>query len=107
QTRFTGSKFVRVFFCNVAELSKRRMAEQRVVVKADLGVECDQLTRFCNDKRIDLRETAIEIDEQLTERTHELLGRADAGACDAKFRAELANLIRLQAAIGMEGLDKD
>ena len=86
EARFAGAEFVRVFFGGVAELGELRVAEQGVVVEADLGVEGEQLAGLGDDERVDLDQAAIERDEQLAERLHELLGRADARAGEVELR---------------------
>ena len=44
------------------------MAEQRVVVEADLGVEADQLPVLGDDQRIDLEQAHVLLDERLVQK---------------------------------------
>ena len=76
----------------------------RVVVEGHLGVEREQLARSGHHQRVDLGQAAIVVDEHPAQRPHELLGRADAGPVRPSFAAQLADLIALQAGVGIEML---
>ena len=68
---FRRLDFLLVFFGLVAQRRDVGMAEQRVVVEADLGVEADQLLVLGDDQRIDLQQRHVGLDEGLVE-----IGRA-------------------------------
>ncbi len=78
------------------------MPEQRVVVEADLRVQRHQIARLGHDQRIDLRQAAIQFDEQPAQWTDELLGRAYAGAGQAELSTQFPHLIRLNPGVWMK-----
>ena len=56
---------------SVAERRDVRMAEERVVVEIDLGVEAEELAVFRDDQRIDLEQAHVLRDERCVERADE------------------------------------
>ena len=56
---FRGLDFLGVFFGEIAQRGDVGMAEQRVVVEVDLGVEADQLVVLGDDQRIDLEQAHV------------------------------------------------
>ncbi len=47
------------------------MAEERVVVEANLGVEAEQVALLGHHQRVDLDEACVLLDEELVERAHQ------------------------------------
>ena len=61
-----------VLFGHVAQRHQVRMAEQRVVVEADLRVEHPQLAVLHHDQRVDLEQAHVLLDEGLVERREQV-----------------------------------
>ena len=100
--------FVRVFFGSVAELGQLRVAEQGVVVEADLGVEGDQLAGFGDDERVDFDQAAIERRRTACRAAFmNFSAERTLGPVRSSFAAQLADLVRLQAGVGAEGFFED
>ena len=80
---FRGLDFLLVLLGLVAQRGQVRMAEQRVVVEADLGVEAEELAVLGDDQRIDLEQAHVALDKGLVEigdeRAHLLLQIAGRG----------------------------
>jgi hypothetical protein len=71
RSNFAASRSRGVFLVRVAELAHVRMAEERVVVEADLRVEGDDVAALGHDEGVDLHERRIELDERAGERGQE------------------------------------
>ncbi len=67
-----GFELGRVLLVLVAQRLDVRVAEERVVVEAHLGVERDQLAGAGDDQRVDLDDRGVELAEGAVERGHEL-----------------------------------
>ena len=59
-----GLQLLRVLLRLVAQLVQLRVAEQGVVVEADLGIERDDVAGAGDDQRVDLDDRAVERDER-------------------------------------------
>src|ERR1700691_2243844 len=68
------------------------MAEERVVVEVDLGVEREELVVLCGDEGIDLEERRIGVDEGAIEALEEADRLADLRGLEAEREGELARL---------------
>ena len=66
-----GFHFERIFFGRIAQRLDVRMAEERVVVEGDLGVEREKLVVLGRDEGIDLDQRGVGIDERLVEALEE------------------------------------
>ena len=73
------------------------MAEQRVVVEVDLGVEREQPPVGRRDKRIDLEQRSVRIEERLVEAGQKLHRGIDLLRAQPQLERDLARLKRLEA----------
>ena len=64
--------FQRIFFGNVAQFPQISMPEQRVIVEIDLRIEREQPPIGRRNKRIDLHQRSIGVEERLIQAGQEL-----------------------------------
>jgi len=64
---FAGFHLKRILFGSVAQRLDLRMAEERVVVEGDLGVQREELVVLGGDERIDLHQRGVGFDKRLVE----------------------------------------
>ena len=67
-----GFDLGRVLLVDVPERLDIRMTEQRVVLEADLRVEADKGIFLGHDKRVDLDQARVLLDEDVVERLDQL-----------------------------------
>ena len=105
QAELRGFHFQRVFFVQVAQFEQILVAEQRVVVEIDLGVERVNLAVLGEDERIDFGERGVHRVVGFGQRHH---GRARArftlAGRDADAERQLARLKRHEAEARLDGL---
>jgi hypothetical protein len=94
----------RILLGEVAQLFQIRMAEERVVIERDLGVEGEEIARLGEDERIDLDHRGIGVDEGLVERSEHLRQLPGGRAVQPHAEGELARLERRHADAGVERL---
>ena len=86
-----GFNLQRLFFIQIAKFLDLRMAEQRVVVEVQLGVERVELAILCQQERIDFCQRGIGALEGLVKLHHEAAGGIDQSdgrpRPNASFRA--------------------
>ncbi len=102
-----GFDLHRVFFVVVAQVTDTDVAEQRVLIEVDFGVEAEQVAFGCQDQGIDLEQRAVSFDECLVEvhqQRHRLL---DLGDRKAKLEGYLAGLESGQANRWIHGFKED
>src|SRR5262249_17602222 len=81
----------------VVQLLQIRMAEQRIVVEADFGVECDNVTRSRHHQRIDLDNGAIQLGKGAVQRRQEAAERGDLTTAQTKTIGQAARQIARHA----------
>ena len=92
-----GHLLLRVLVGHVAQRRVVRMAEQRVVVERDLGVERRDLAVGGDDQRVDLDERRVLGDEGVVELAQQRADRADDVGVDAGVEGEPAAVEVLEA----------
>src|SRR5262249_51133060 len=102
-----GTTLHRVFLARVAQLGELGMAEQRVVVDVDLGIECHQGLLARHDERIDLDQAQVLLEIQPVERGGERLELPDLRAGESEPEGELTRLMRAEAGSRMNGGGQD
>ncbi len=85
-----------VFLGLVAQFHEVRVAEQRVAVEADLGVEHQELAAG-DGERIDLDLAGVGAEERLVERGGDLAGLLGEIAGEAERGGDAAAMVRLEA----------
>ncbi len=88
----------RVFLGGVAQILDVLVAEERVVVEIDLGVERDHVARAGHDERIDLDDRGVQCGEGLVHGEQELGRALDLLAFEAEREGEAAGVEPLHAA---------
>ena len=97
QVVLRGFDFQRIFFGDVAQFAEISVAEQRVVVEIDLGIEREQAAIGGGDERIDLHQRSVGVLESLVQAGHELHGLIDLLRLQAELERHLARLKCFQA----------
>ena len=97
QAELRSFHFERIFFVQVAQFGQILVAEHRVVVEVDLGVERVNLAVLRQDERIDLGERRVHLDACFRQRDHRCRRAVHGGRRNADAERQLARLIRLQA----------
>ena len=92
QAAGAGSEFVGVFLVHVHQGGDVLVAEHRVVVEVELGVEGEDLPLVGHDQGVDLGERGVGLQEELDERLQELLAVLGGFAFQAERLADLAGL---------------
>src|SRR5690625_3081717 len=87
-----GFELHRIFLVFVAQLDDVRMAEQRAVVEAHLGVERDHPAATGDNQRIDLQQGDVELGEGLIHGHHEPGRRLDLAPLETEREGDLAGL---------------
>jgi hypothetical protein len=83
------------------------VAEERVVVEVDLGVEREELVVFGGDEGIDLDQRGVRVNEGAIEALKKGDGVIDLGGLEAEGKGELACLPCAEADGGVDGLLED
>ena len=86
--------FERILFVQIAQFEQFLVAEHRVVVEVDLGVERVDLVVLREDERIDFGERRIHFEAGFRQRHHRRHGAIDGRGRNADAECELARLIR-------------
>ncbi len=102
-----GLALARVFLRGIALLAEIGVAEERVVVEADLGVEREELFVLQHDQWVYFRERAVRLDEAARERRHEADGGADLLLRETQTEGEAPPLVGREAHRGVDGLAQD
>src|SRR5688572_20076265 len=92
-----GLQLRRILLVLVAHLLHVLVAVERVVVEVHLGIERDHVAGTGHHQRVDLDDRAIELDERLVHRRHELHAGRDLIALEAEAERDLARVERLDA----------
>ena len=102
-----GLDLARILLVRVAQLAQIGMAEERVVVEADLGVERQQVAGRRHHQRVDLRERAIALDERAGERLEERDRLADLLLRQPQAEGDAPRLEPREPDDRIEGLAQD
>ena len=94
----------RIFFGDVAEGLDVGVAEERIVVEGDLGVERKQLVVLGRDEGIDLDQRSIGIDEGPVEALEEADRLVDLRGLESERKCQLARLPRAEPDGGVDTL---
>ena len=81
-----GLDLERLLLVEVAQLHELGVAEERVVVEVDLGVEGDELARLRHQERVDLDERGVDALEGTEEGRHERDGLPDQASGEGRGR---------------------
>ena len=81
---------------------QRLLAEDRVGVDVDLGVERHELAGLGDDERIDFEQRRVALEIDAIQRHEDRLELADLRALEAEAERELAALVGLQAGGGID-----
>ncbi len=92
----------RVLLVLVAQLFDVLVAEERVVVEVDLGVERDHIAGAGDDQRVDLDHRGVERGEGAIHAEHELVAACDLIALEAETEGEPAGVEALHAGGGID-----
>ena len=107
QVELGGGDLAGIFLALVAHRDDVRMAEQRVVVEAELRVQRQHPAVRGGDQRVDLDHRAIERDEELVEIGKQLAELLGDVAGQAERRGQLADFVGLQAEQRVDELADD
>ena len=92
-----GLNLERIFLRNIAQFANVGMAEERVVVEGQLGIESEKPAIGGSDEGIDLEERSISIEKRLIETGKKLHGGIDLFGIKSKRESHLARLKGFQA----------
>src|ERR1051325_4022572 len=96
EIKFGRFDLERLFFVEVAQIEKLLVTKERVVVKVDLRVECDETAVFRQQKRIDLGERCVHLFVRGVKRLHELHRLTHERSRQAETESKFACLKRLK-----------
>ena len=96
QIRFRGLDLAGVFLLDIAVVPNLGVAEERVVVKIEFGIQREHVAAFGNDERVHLDHRAVAADEKLVEIRKKFAGETHLAGRHAKKFCQLAGLKRKQ-----------
>ena len=97
-----ASRSIGIFLRRIAQRRQLLLAEHRVRVDVDLGVERDELAGLGDDERVDLEQRGIALEVDAVQRHQDGLELADLRALEAEAESELAALVGLQPRGGID-----
>ena len=102
-----ASHFHRIFFVQIAQLRHVLVAEQRVVVEIDLGIEADDVAVFRHHQRIDFEQAHVLGEERVVEALHDLAALLGGVAFELQRGRDVEADIRriTHRRFDLEGLD--